>query len=88
MLQIKRGGQPRLAVAVVSFSIHFEDKDSANRVQNHQACLSVMPRCSLSYAKIVQIERNDKGKLVFICISECSLSYLKIVQIEDNAKQK
>ena len=25
------------------------DKDNANRVQNHQACLSVMPRCRLSY---------------------------------------
>ena len=27
-------------------------KDNANRVQKHQACLSVMPRCRLSYAKV------------------------------------
>ena len=31
-------------------------KDNANRVQNQQACLVVLPRCSLSCAKIMQIE--------------------------------
>ena len=30
-------------------------KDNANRVQNQQACLIVLPRCSLSYAKIYDI---------------------------------
>ena len=29
-------------------------KDNANREQNSQACLGVMPRCSLSYAKILR----------------------------------
>ena len=35
-------------------------KDNANREQNHQACLYVMPMCSLSslsVAKIMQIEQ-------------------------------
>ena len=33
-----------------------ECKDNANREQNQQACLIVLPRCSLSSAKIMQIE--------------------------------
>ena len=37
-------------------------KDSANREQNHQSCLSVMPRCSLSYAKIVNLYKTTKKK--------------------------
>ena len=39
----------------ISKCFKFVCKDNANRVQNHQACLSVMPRCSLSYAKIYNI---------------------------------
>ena len=35
--------------------IKFECKDSANRVQKQKACLFTLPRCSLSYLKIVQI---------------------------------
>ena len=36
-------------------------KDNANRVQKLQARLGVMLRCSLSYAKIMQIEcRSSK----------------------------
>ena len=38
-------------------------KDNANRVQNHQACLSVMPRCRLSYAKI-QKNHNTGNQIV------------------------
>ena len=34
-------------------------KDNANREQKHQACLNVMPRCRLSYAKITQIESRS-----------------------------
>ena len=36
-------------------------KDNASREQNQQACLIVLPRCSLSYAKIMQVEsKNNK----------------------------
>ena len=36
-------------------------------------------RPTSSFANDSANEWNDKGKLVFICISECSLSYLKII---------
>ena len=61
----------------LSISRVFGYKDSANREQNHQACLSVMPRCSLSYAKIVQIESISKSKLVLeICFCLPDAAYL------------
>ena len=31
-------------------------KDIPNRVEKYQACLYIFPRCSISYAKISQIE--------------------------------
>ena len=39
-----------------------ECKDNANREQSHQACLSVMPRCSLSYAKIMLFSHTEQEK--------------------------
>ena len=35
-------------------------KDTANRVQNHDACLVVLPRCSLSCAKIGKVFKTTK----------------------------
>ena len=35
-------------------------KDNANRVQNQQACLVVLPRCSLSCAKIGKVFKPTK----------------------------
>ena len=40
----------------------------------HQACLNVMQRCSLSYAKLVQIERKTKLIHSFL-IPRCRLSF-------------
>ena len=43
----------------------------------------------ITAAKIVQIERNAKGKLVFLCISEMQPIFdqrSKIVQIEQKTK--
>ena len=40
-----------------------------------------MPKCSLSYAKIEQIE-SRKAKLAWAVMPKCSLSYAKIEQIE------
>ena len=33
-------------------------KDNANRAQWQRACSIALPRCRLSYSKIMQIERN------------------------------
>ena len=38
-------------------------KDNANREQNHQACLNVMPRCRLSYCKDNANWHNYKIKI-------------------------
>lgn len=38
-----------MAVFIISFC-----KNNANREQNHQACLNVMPRCRLFSAKVMQ----------------------------------
>ena len=47
-----------------------------------------MPRCSLSYAKIMQIESRI-AKLRLSVMPRCSLSYAKITQIESRiAKHK
>jgi hypothetical protein len=54
-------------------------KDNANRDQNHQACLDVMARCSLSYIKIMQIETRTI-KLAWMLWRDAALSYVKIMQ--------
>ena len=46
-----------------------------------KSCLNVMPRCRLSYAKIMQIE----SRIIKSCLNvmpRCSLSYAKIMQTE------
>ena len=50
----------------------------------------VLPKCSLTYKKLVQIERNTKWKpKVFdFVLPKCSLTYEKLVQIERNTKRK
>ena len=51
-------------------------KDSANRIAERQACLNVLLRCSLSYAKIAQ----TSAMKVYFLIAECSLSSAKIAK--------
>ena len=48
-------------------------KDIPNRVEKYQACLYIFPRCSLSYAKISQIERKS---IKLACIFSRDADYL------------
>ena len=45
------------------YSAKLRGRDSANREQNTKLVLSVMPRCSLSCAKIVQTESRKSSSL-------------------------
>ena len=57
-------------------------KDSANREQKQQACLYVLPRCSLFYSKIVQIESKTKSsKLDFAVFPNRSIKVVKVLKI-------
>ena len=54
-------------------------KDNANREQNHQACLNVMPRCRLSYCKD-NANREQNHQACLNVMPRCRLSYAKIMQ--------
>ncbi len=51
-------------------------KDNANREQNHQACLYVMPRCSLSYCRD-NANREQNHQACLNLMPRCRLSYCK-----------
>ena len=45
----------------------FGGKDNANREQKKELAQFFVPRCSLSYGKIMQIESRKKSLLNFLC---------------------
>ena len=47
-------------------------KDNANREQNHQACLNVMPRCRLSYCRD-NANREQNHQVLLECYAEMQL---------------
>ena len=47
------------------YNLYIFCKDNANRVQNQQACLVVLPRCSLSCAKIGKVFKTTKFSSCF-----------------------
>ena len=52
-------------------------KDNANREQNHQACLYVMPRCRLSYCKDNANWHNYKIKICQLSHKFSSIHFVK-----------
>ena len=54
-------------------------KDNANREQKHQACLNVMPRCSLLLCKD-NANREQNRQTTFECYAE-----MQLILCKDNA---